>query len=204
MADDSVLLFNPNDGLTGRDGGPYLDEEEARIAEERRARVEKREPDYDTITATAGIPLTTAAQMIHNINVASLPSKGGVNWVNEAQGMFDRAVNDDENALQPLDEIDKGLVDSMVKDDAKHETEASDFNENDPNAPADIVDGTPAHAEPGTSGSTLSFEADDDLNLDDSIEEKQAKSEKDPKNTTSNTSPKSTSSASKTTKSTSK
>lgn len=139
MADDSVKLFNPNDGLTGRDGGPYLDQEEARIAEERRARVEGREPDYDNPGVTAGIPLTTAAQMIHNVNVSSLPSKNRT-WVDEAQALYDKAQADDKSSLEPVDSIDKGVVAKMQKADEEHKTTSDDFNPDDPNAPAERVD----------------------------------------------------------------
>lgn len=53
---ETVKLFNPNDGVTGRDNGTYLDLEEARAREERSAKLEKRKPDYSTVQAT-GIPL---------------------------------------------------------------------------------------------------------------------------------------------------
>lgn len=71
---DSTPLFNPNDGLTGRNGGPYLDEEQARADEVRRARIEGREPDLDTPTANAGIQLSTAAQMLATLAVTNNPS----------------------------------------------------------------------------------------------------------------------------------
>ena len=68
-------LYNPNDNVTGRDGGPYLDEVEARNAEARRAVVEDREPDYDNPPATAGIPLVTAGRQAHTVGVNNLPSQ---------------------------------------------------------------------------------------------------------------------------------
>lgn len=142
MADNSVNLFNPNDGLTGRDGGPYLDQEEARIAEERRARVEGREPDYDNPGVTAGIPLTTAAQMIHNVNVSSLPSKNRT-WVDEANAIYAKAQEDDKSSLEPVDSIDKNVVAKMQEEDEKKETKSEDFNPDDPNAPAERVDDVP-------------------------------------------------------------
>lgn len=68
-------LFNPNDSLTGRDGGPYLDEEEARVAEERRAVIEKREPE-EKPAATAGIPLVTASELAVTATINNIPSQG--------------------------------------------------------------------------------------------------------------------------------
>lgn len=76
MAEGTKNLYNPHQGLTGRDGGPYLDEEEARLAEIRRAKVEGREPDLDNPPATAGIPLVTAGQLVSQaLGVNSNPSQ---------------------------------------------------------------------------------------------------------------------------------
>lgn len=68
-------LYNPNDSVTGRDGGPYLDEEEARQAEFRRAQVEDREPDYDNPPAIAGVPLVPASDLVSTATVNNLPSQ---------------------------------------------------------------------------------------------------------------------------------
>lgn len=75
MADNSVNMFNPHDGLTGRDGGPYLDQEERRLAEIVRAAKEDRKPDFDNAPATAGTPLVTAAELVGMANPASIPSQ---------------------------------------------------------------------------------------------------------------------------------
>ena len=77
-------LYNPNDRLTGRDGGPYLDLEEARVAEERRARVENREPDFENLPATAGIPLVTAGQLLETRNTGGINSQDDPSLVNTA------------------------------------------------------------------------------------------------------------------------
>ena len=71
----NVSLYNPNDRLTGRDGGPYLDEVEMHLAETRRAAIENREPDYDNLQPTAGVPLVTAAQLVAAGQSAGLPSQ---------------------------------------------------------------------------------------------------------------------------------
>ena len=75
MSEEKVDLFNPHNGLTGRDGGPYLDEEERRLAEIRRAAVEDREPDFDNTPASAGTPLVTAGELVAMANPASIPSQ---------------------------------------------------------------------------------------------------------------------------------
>jgi hypothetical protein len=74
MSDD-VKLYNPHDGITGRDGGPYLDQEERRLAEIVRAAKEDREPDFENAPATAGTPLVTAAVLVATVNPASNPSQ---------------------------------------------------------------------------------------------------------------------------------
>jgi hypothetical protein len=75
MADVTKPLYNPHDGLTGRDGGPYLDQVERKYAEERRAQVEGREPDFENAPATAGTPLVTSGQLVNMLNPASNPSQ---------------------------------------------------------------------------------------------------------------------------------
>ena len=61
-----VPVYNINDGPTGRNGGPYLDEELARDWERKNARAENREPDYSDLTSAPhpGVMLVTAEQLI--------------------------------------------------------------------------------------------------------------------------------------------
>lgn len=75
MAEDQVNLYNPHDGLTGRDGGPYLDQEERRLAEIVRAAKEDRKPDFENAPVTAGTPLVTASELVRMANPASIPSQ---------------------------------------------------------------------------------------------------------------------------------
>ena len=97
-------LFNPNDSITGRDGGPYLDEEEARVAEERRARVEGRKPDFDNPPATAGIPLVTATELLSTATINNIPSQDG--FVGASDLLVKGAVEDDAVLLKPRGERD--------------------------------------------------------------------------------------------------
>jgi hypothetical protein len=69
-------LFNANDGIRGRDGGPYLDDVEREHAELRRAKVEGREPNLENPPATAGIQLVHPSLLADNIS--SHPSRANV------------------------------------------------------------------------------------------------------------------------------
>lgn len=141
MADESVPLYNPNDGLTGRDGGPYLDQEEMRIAEERRAIVEGRKPDYKNPGPTAGIQLRTAADLIHHgVHNVIIPSQ--VNHQPTVDTMVTAAAKDKETPFAPVEKINKSEVDRLVKEDEEK-------------------------SEEGDSEETLGFTADDDVSFDD-------------------------------------
>lgn len=63
-----VPVYNVNDGLVGRNGGPYLDEELAKRAEELNARREDRKPNYDPkhlkTVSHPGINLVTGDQLL--------------------------------------------------------------------------------------------------------------------------------------------
>lgn len=86
-------LYNPHDNLTGRDGGPYLDQVERARAEEIRARVEGREPDLDDPGPVAGTPLVVGAQLAFMANPASNPSQSQRDPA--AMAVDAMAVNDD-------------------------------------------------------------------------------------------------------------
>jgi len=115
-------LFNPNDSITGRDGGPYLDEEEAREAEIRRARVEGREPDLEKPPVTAGIPLVTSSELLSTATINNIPSQDGV--VGASDLLIKGAVENPDVLLQPRGEKD---IDAL----ADNNTGAVDPTEND-------------------------------------------------------------------------
>ena len=83
-AEKDVDLYNPHEGLTGRDGGPYLDLEEAKAAETRRAQVEGRKPDYSKPGSSAGIPLVTAPALVNASERLNVPSRDGTEVQNDA------------------------------------------------------------------------------------------------------------------------
>lgn len=91
-------LYNALDGVAGRDGGPYLDQVEARKAETERARIEGREPDYDNMPATAGQPLVTAEQLLRLQGTSNIPSQENNNVQAEA---LDKFAKDDVFPIEP-------------------------------------------------------------------------------------------------------
>lgn len=97
MADRA--LYNANDGLSGRDGGPYLDQEEQRLAEIRRAKIEGREPDFENPGATSGTVLVTADQLLANQGVNNLPSTDGTTK-SSAEAAVKALADDDSNNLR--------------------------------------------------------------------------------------------------------
>lgn len=101
MSDKTVPLFNPNDGVTGRDGGPYLDQVQAVEAEKVRAKIEGRSPDLDNPPAHAGIPLNTAGQQAFTVGVNSNPSQANRNYTDD-DSQFDAAVKSNDNLLHAV------------------------------------------------------------------------------------------------------
>lgn len=61
-------LYNANDGIFGRNGGPYLDEEEAKVEERTRALREDRKPILDKVQPYPGIVLRTKKAQVDNYN----------------------------------------------------------------------------------------------------------------------------------------
>lgn len=59
---ETVKLYNPNDGVTGRANGTYLDLEQAKERENRSAKREKRKPDYSNLLSV-GIPMHTESEL---------------------------------------------------------------------------------------------------------------------------------------------
>jgi hypothetical protein len=115
MGTDTVPLFNANDRLTGRDGGPYMDIEQAKLAEVRRAEVEGREPDLDNPPAFAGIQLNTAGQQEFTIGVSGIASQDNRNVTNP-DVTFQGSVESKDTLLKPFSEresfedVDNGPV----------------------------------------------------------------------------------------------
>lgn len=109
MPSDTVQLFNPNDGVTGRDGGPYLDQVEAVRAEQIRAQKENREPDLVNPPATAGIPLNTARQQLYTLEVNNLPSQSSRN-VNDGEVFLRASAESEDTLLTAHSDIPRDMV----------------------------------------------------------------------------------------------
>jgi hypothetical protein len=114
---DTVNLYNPHDGLTGRDGGPYLDQEERRLAEIVRAKVEGREPDFDNAPATAGTPLVTAAVLTAVANPASNPSQEQADPY--AYAVDTLAAKDENFPVEAFSSRDKTDAEKKAEEDAE-------------------------------------------------------------------------------------
>lgn len=115
MSGDTVNLYNPHEGLTGRDGGPYLDQVEREAAEKLRARVEQREPDYANAPATAGTPLVDANTLVGMANPASNPSKSAT--VDAMTNAVELLAENEEFPATPVAQRDKT---DDEKEAAKH------------------------------------------------------------------------------------
>lgn len=89
--DENVLFLNAQDGVRGRNGGPYADEEDARVREIARARAEGREPDLDNPPPFVGNQVTTA-RFVED-NTYSNPSM--VHAPGPAQALTDAKVMQD-------------------------------------------------------------------------------------------------------------
>lgn len=67
--------YNANDGVFGRTGGPYLDIEQDKAEEIRRASIEGREPDFDNLQASAGTLLVPANVLVQRFNATHLDNQ---------------------------------------------------------------------------------------------------------------------------------
>ena len=130
---EAIPLFNPNDGITGRNGGPYLDEVQAQQDEIRRAKVEQREPDLENPGPNAGIQLSTAAQMVAALTVTNNPSMEIARGEAIAKAYKDAHANLDTVVVR--DEI-PDTSDQPSNADLEKQT----FNTTDPNAPSSESD----------------------------------------------------------------
>lgn len=61
-------FYNANDGLFGRNGGPYGDEIDMQTAEVQRAAREGRAPDFNNLSASPAVLLQNAGQQSANYN----------------------------------------------------------------------------------------------------------------------------------------
>jgi hypothetical protein len=91
-----VNLYNPNDTITGRPDGVYLDQEEARVAEAERARREGRKPE-EGFVPYVGTQVVTGGQLLAQGTAHMIPSE--VERLNET-------TNDGQILAKPVGEVD--------------------------------------------------------------------------------------------------
>jgi hypothetical protein len=121
---EQIPVYNVNDALIGRNGGPYLDEELAKEQEVRNARAEGREPDFSNLAAapSPGIQLVTEQELLlaHRGRGVNIMGSGAVNapaygYVPNPALAFAQEINDTEGALKREAEVDPRT--SVVADD---------------------------------------------------------------------------------------
>lgn len=95
---DKVNVYNLHAGLAPRVGGPYLDIVQLEQAEIQRALIEGREPDFDNMAGSAGVPLVTAAQLVQAHTNASVDSV--------VSGMVESNADNDKVGPKPVTQVD--------------------------------------------------------------------------------------------------
>lgn len=92
-------LFNPNDGLHGRKGGPFLDQVQQRQQEETRAIREGREPDYENMQPGVGMNLRTEEQLLQEAIHSATPPE-----LTEFKGVTAKPILDRPDEVNEPDE----------------------------------------------------------------------------------------------------
>lgn len=111
MAEKDLNLYDVNNGVRGRDGGPYLDDEQKMRAETVRAKVEGREPDYDNPGATAGTQLRIA-ELVPD-NVYANPSMQGAPG---PQAILDMHADDKNFLANPVAVVPAAVLETPDQD----------------------------------------------------------------------------------------
>ena len=115
-------FFNAQDGLKGRDGGPYLDYEERFAAEKVRAEREGRdEPEYgENVPASTGTVLSVAATVVDN-SLTSNPSMASLPGVDPSSN--DNSHLADPVSVLPVDHSFSPIVETEYVEDEEDEDE---------------------------------------------------------------------------------
>lgn len=137
-------LYNANDGLFGRDGGPYLDEEQRRTQEVVNARREDREPDFDNLPLAPGINAVRIAELAQAHTTFRLAGQEGfdvtkpsaepvgkapVGPVTDSEKENDKKVKNEQEAVKASANPSKASTttsDDIVFDDDSVVAKASD------------------------------------------------------------------------------
>jgi hypothetical protein len=161
-------LYNPNDGLTGRDGGPYLDIEEAKRAEIRRAEVEGREPDFENLPPSAGIQLVTATALLNTVGV-NQPSKTGSSV--DSDETVVKGFADDKN--NPMRVVETVKAEDYAQVEHEDDLENNEFPLREQLAVSDKGEQRPGDTTDVDSGEKINVndKADDSVVLDENADD---------------------------------
>ena len=121
-------LYNINDGLYGRGGGPYLDQELAKAAEIKRAKIEGREPDLDNPPVGGESRLVSAEFLVEaDRNYNGLPTLESISTA-DAEEIIATLVADEGSILK---------ANSVIPGDAPVE-EDTEVTEEDSELPPEV------------------------------------------------------------------
>lgn len=121
--DTETAFWNAQDGVRGRDGGPYADEVDAQQREIARARAEGREPDLDNPPPFVGNQLRTSRTIEDNTfsNPSMVQAPGPVEQI-EGASVVDEAYYRVDPGVLPVD-TRTVLPDSERKESEKNSAE---------------------------------------------------------------------------------
>lgn len=120
---EDTAFWSAQDGVRGRDGGPYADEVDAQQREIARARAEGREPDLDNPPPFVGTQLRTSRTVEDNIfsNPSMTHAPGPVEQV-EGASVVDEAYYRIDPGVLPVDTRTE-VPDSERKESEKNSAE---------------------------------------------------------------------------------
>ena len=108
-------LYNVNDGLYGRGGGPYLDQELAKAAEIKRAKIEGREPDLDNPPVGGEARLVSAEFLIEaDRNLNGLPTLESISTA-DAEEILE-ALRVAKGSILTVNSVIPGVEETAVED----------------------------------------------------------------------------------------
>lgn len=144
-------FYNAQDGLKARDGGPYLDHENRKVAEIRRAQQEQREPNdlNGPLPADVGTTLVVAGLVIDN-SLTSNPSMAvrpgfeivltdDVMGSAEFNPQTDQAGFADPISVLPVDQSDTPDPDNVADQTVNGNPSVAGINDAAASGDADVV-----------------------------------------------------------------
>lgn len=167
MADtEDVKFYNAQDGVRGRDGGPYADQVDAQQREIQRAKAEGREPDLDNPPPFVGTQIVTSAFVEDNLysNPSMRAAPGPAEALNKVVEDANFLVNPDVLPVDTRTSVPDSERKAQEKAIAKLATDPSNVattgalsvsEENPGEASVTRSDGTGANAASAQSGQVV-------------------------------------------------